>query len=185
MIRCLVIAVAVVLLASCTRSYPGIQPDELRITARWIEDVAHGIPRRAGELELVTASADHRRVALWAGGDEQGEHRAPPLQVQARLRRWTALAAALRSHLILIDPASGLVGPAPDLTPGDFTLAADIADPENRDRRTIDAIVLARAQASAEATAWYAEAVRQARLELDTQAGGTPWTPPAKKSPAR
>jgi hypothetical protein len=165
------------LLVGCTRSHPGVQPEELRIAARWIEDVAHGIPRRAGELDPVQASDEQRRMAAWAIGDDISGRRVPPRQLRARVARWPALAAALGSKLLLIDRERGLVGPAPTLAPGDFALAAEIADAENADRRTIDAIVLARAQASPEATGWYAEAVRDARIELDAAAGGTPWEP--------
>lgn len=168
------------LLAGCTRSHPGVQPEELRIAARWIEDVAHGIPRRAGELDPVQASEEQRRLAAWAIGDDISGRRVPPRQLRARVARWPSLAAALRSRLLLIDRERGLVGPEPTLAPGDFALAAGIADAENADRRTIDAIVLARAQASQEATAWYADAVRSARVELDAAAGGSAWEPESR-----
>lgn len=169
--------VASAFLAGCTRSHPGVQPEELRFAARWIEDVAHGIPRRSGELDPVVASDEQRRLAAWAVGDDISGRRELPRQLKARAARWPALVAALRSGLLLIDRARGLIGPAPSLTGGDFTLAAGIADAENADRRTIDAIVLSRTQASREAVGWYLDAVRAARVELDTNAGGSAWEP--------
>lgn len=167
----------IAVLGGCTRSYPGVQPEELQVAARWIEDVAHGIPRRAGELDPVAASDEQRRLAAWVAGDDISGRRELPRQLKARATRWPALAAALRSRLLLIDRSRGLVGPAPNLIGGDFTLAAGIADAENADRRTIDAIVLSRAQASQEAAGWYAEAVRAARVDLDAAAGGSSWEP--------
>ena len=171
----MVLAIAVVL-AACTRTRPGVQADELRILANWIEDTTHGIPRRTGELELLFASAEYGLAAQWAGGSQIGDHQRLPPQIQARIDRASALAAALRSQIVLIDRQQGLVGPAPDLTGAEFLLAAQIADAENRDRRTGDALVLSRSAASAEAAAWYREAVRDARIALDLAAGGSAWT---------
>ena len=156
----------------CTRTRPGVQLDELRILANWIEDTAHGIPRRSGELELVEASAEFMQAAQWAGGSQIGENRRLPPQINARRTRAPALAAALRSAVVLIDRRQGLVGPAPTLTGAEFQLAAQITDAENHDRRTVDALVISRSTASAEAAGWYREAARAARVALDVAAGG-------------
>lgn len=168
---------SVVALSSCERTHPGIQPDEMRIAARWLEDVAHGIPRRAGELELTGASSELLHLAQWAGGDDRDGVRSPPLQLRARINRHPSLAAALRSGVALIDAKTGLVGPTPTLSGADQALAAEITDPENRNRRTIDAIVISLTGASIEAAGWYNEAVRAARVANDTADGGTLWQP--------
>ena len=166
---------AVLVLSGCMRTRPGVQFDELRVLANWIEDTTHGIPRRSGELELFDASAEYTQAAQWAAGSHIGDQQRPPPQIQARISRAPALAAALRSQVVLIDGKQGLVGPAPGLSGAEFLLAAQIADAENHDRRTSDAIVLSRTQASAEAAASYREAARVARVALDTAAGGHLW----------
>lgn len=176
--RLLLAFTCLLMLASCERSRPGVQADELRILANWIEDRAHGIPRRPGELELMAASGEFTRAAQWAMGSQRGDERVLPPQLQSRSLRATALAAALRSRVVLIDNHQGLVGPAPSLTGSDFLLAAQIADAENHDRRAGDALVIARCEASGEAAQWYRDAVRTARIALDTAAGGTVWQAP-------
>ena len=159
-------------LAACARSHPGIQPEELRITARWCEDVARGIPRRPGELELVEASAQQWQLAQWLAGDDISGRFVPPHLLRERAARWPSLAAGLRSGVLLRDQERGLVGPAPTLSPADFTLAAALADAENHDRRTLDVLILSRVEASSGAESWYAEAVLAARREADAAAGG-------------
>ena len=173
--RFLIGLVAVIALSSCTRTRAGVQPEEVRILANWIEDTVHGIPRRTGELELLEASDDYQQAAQWASGSQIGDQRRLPPQIQSRIARAMALAAALRSRVVLIDRKLGLIGPAPDLTGAEFMLAAQIADDENHDRRTGDAVVLSRSRASAEAALWYREAVREARVALDLAAGGNAW----------
>ena len=130
------------------------------------------------KIELFGASAEFTQAAQWAMGNTIRERRMPPQQIQARITRAPALKAALRSQVVHIDARQGMVGPAPQLTGADFVLAAQIADNENRDRRTIDAVVLSRSEASSEAAAWYREAAREARVAHDLTAGGTEW--PAK-----
>ncbi len=175
----LALALLATLLAitGCERTHVGIQPDEMRIAARWLEDVARGIPRRPGELELAGASSEMLHLAEWAGGDDHDGVRTPPMQLRARINRHPSLAAALRSGVALIDPQTGLVGPTPTLSAADRALAAEITDPENRNRRTIDAIVISVTGASIEAAGWYNEAVRTARIAGDTADGGQLWRP--------
>ncbi len=165
-------------LSGCTRTRPGVQFDELRVLANWIEDTTHGIPRRSGELELFGATAEFNQAAQWAAGSHIGDQQRPPPQIQARMSRAPALAAALRSQVVLIDGKQGLIGPAPGLSGAEFLLAAQIADAENHDRRTNDAIVLSRSLASAEAAAYYRETARLARVTLDLAAGGHAWQAP-------
>ena len=163
---------ALLALSGCERTRAGIQPAEMRIAARWLEDQAHGIPRRPGELELTGASAEMLHFAQWAGGDDHDGVRTPPAQLRARINRHRALAAALRSGVAFSDPTHGLVGPNPRLSAADQALAADITDPENRDRRTLDAIVISVTGASKEAAEWYRESVLAARIAHDTADGG-------------
>ena len=170
--RWVLVFVASLALAGCARSHPGIQPEELRITARWCEDVARGIPRRPGELELVEASVQQRQLAQWLAGDDISGRFVPPHRLRERAARWLSVAAGLRSGVLLRDQERGLVGPAPTLSPGDFTLAAALADAENHDRRTLDALILSRVTASRGAERWYADAVLAARREADAAAGG-------------
>jgi hypothetical protein len=162
-------------LAGCTRTRAGVQFEELHILANWIEDTTHGIPRRTGELELLEASAEYRLAAQWVAGSQIGDQQRLPPQIVARITRAAGLAAALRSHVVLIDGQQGLVGPAPGLSESAFLLAAQIADAENRDRRTSDALVLSRCRASVEAEEFYRQAVRTARVALDTASGGQLW----------
>ena len=178
------LALVVVALCGCTRTRPGIQADELRILANWIEDTVHAIPRRVGELELLQASNEYRQAAQWASGSQIGDQRRLPPQIKSRITRGGALAAALRSGVVLIDRKQGMVGPAPELTGAEFLLAAQIADAENHDRRTGDAVVLSRSTASVEAAGWYREAVREARVALDLAAGGSEWASGSTKAPA-
>lgn len=182
-IAAMILAITVAL-CGCTRTRPGVQAEELRILANWIEDTTHGIPRRTGELELLTASAEYAQAAQWAGGSQIGDRQRLPPQIQARIDRASALSAALRSQIVLIDRRQGLVGPAPSLTGAEFLLAAQIADAENRDRRTGDALVISRSKASAEAAGWYRDAVRDARLALDLAAGGSEWSDDTEPQPS-
>ena len=171
-IRLALALVASLVLAGCARTHSGIQPEELLITARWCEDVARGIPRRPGELELVEASAQQRQLAQWLAGDDISGRFVPPHLLRERAARWPSVAAGLRSGVLLRDQERGLVGPAPTLAPGDFTLAAALADAENHDRRTLDALILSRVEVSRGAERWYADAVLAARREADAAAGG-------------
>ena len=170
--RWMLVLLAGLALAACARNYSGIQPEELRITARWCEDVARGIPRRPGELELAEASFQQRQLAQWLAGDDISGRFVPPPLLRERAARWPLIAAGLRSGVLLRDQQRGLVGPAPTLAAGDFTLAASLADAENHDRRTLDALILSQVEASRGAERWYADAVLAARREADAAAGG-------------
>ena len=170
--RWMLALLASIALAGCARTHPGIQPEELQITARWCEDVARGIPRRSGELELVAASAQQQILAQWLAGDDVSGRMVPPHFVRERAARWPSVAAGLRSGVLLRDQERGLVGPAPTLSPSDFILAAALADAENHDRRTFDVLILSRVEASSAAERWYADAVLAARREADAAAGG-------------
>jgi hypothetical protein len=162
-----------VVLVGCARSHQGIQPEELRITARWCEDVARGIPRRPGELELVGASAEQMKLATWLSGDDVSGRFVPPHLLRERAARWPSIAAGLRSGVLLRDQNRGLIGPAPSLAPGDFTLAAALADAENHDRRTLDVLILSRVEVSRSAERWYADEALAARRAADATAGGS------------
>lgn len=170
--QALLVLLALFTFNGCERTRAGIQPEEMRIVARWLEDQAHGIPRRPGELQLSNASAEMLHFAQWAGGDDHDGVRTPPAQIRGRMNRHRAVAAALRSGVVFSDPTHGLVAPNPRLSAADQALASDITDPENRDRRTLDAIVISVTGASKEAAAWYREAVLTARLAHDTADGG-------------
>jgi hypothetical protein len=175
--RLLIVCGLALLGMSCNRTTPGA-PDELPILARWVEDQAHGLPRRVGELDLDGASPALQRAAAWVAGDDLGNDRwRPPAPIAGRAARWPAVAAALRSGVLLLDLRQGLVGPAPSLTGDDFTLAATLADAENHDRRRLDVLVLSRAGMASAREAVYLAAAREARNRLDLSAGGKPWVP--------
>jgi hypothetical protein len=177
LVLAIVISVSGLLLVlpGCTRTRAGVQFEELRIIANWIEDTTHGIPRRTGELELLEASTEYSQAAQWVAGNQIGDQQRLPPQIVARINRAAALAAALRSQVVLIDGKQGLIGPAPGLSGSEFLLAAQIADAENHDRRTSDAIVLSRCRATVEAEQFYRQAVREVRVALDTASGGRLW----------
>jgi hypothetical protein len=170
-----------VLLAGCLRTYPGATPDELTYTARWIEDAAHGIPRRPGELDLDASTPELAQVAAWLTGGPYSDRHPLPHQIADRLARRPAITSALRNGVLLIDPERGLLGPSPHLASAEFGLAAGLADAENHDRRSADAIVLARSACGETAAQRYTAAVIAARVALDTADGGRRWdgtTPP-------
>ena len=174
-LRPVLLAACALAIAGCLRAYPGATPDELVYTARWIEDAAHGIPRRPGELDLDGRTPEQAQVAAWLTGGEFSDRHPLPRQLADRVARRTAITSALRNGVLLIDAKRGLLGPSPDLASAEFGLAAGLADAENHDRRSTDAIVLARSACGEAAAKRYLTAVITARGALDSADGGRRW----------
>jgi hypothetical protein len=172
------VPLAALALAACG-DRRNLRPDEAEIVAWWIEDVAHGLPRRAEELRLVDASERMAHVADWASGDEIRGERQPPRLLLARRNRHALLATMLEHGQAVLD-GKGLLAPRPGLELAEREVVEPVVDAENRDRRQLDAIVLALADVQQDGAADFLAAARKARTELDQQAGGKIWESPAK-----
>ena len=149
-----------------------LAPQEADLVAWWCEDIARGHQRSAGELRTEHASAALARVATWAGT------RSPsgdlPQQLATRRARWPVVRSLLEQGvLVLVEP--GLVAVRPDASADERSLAQPVADSENQERRTLEALVLSLAQPDDAVTRRYRSALRAARFTLDQGAGGTRW----------
>ncbi len=176
--RMLLVAIAMLLLplpSGCARWSPGLTQDEAGIAAWWCEDLIHGVPRRTEELQLVSASPAMTKLATWLAGDRLADdRRQPPELLRSRQTRRPVLASYFTSGWIRIDDR-GLVGPAPDLTPTDFAIAAEAADAETGDRQRLDSVILALIDANARQASWWNDAARAARQHWDRADGGRVW----------
>jgi hypothetical protein len=185
-LRTVILLAAVLICCSCSGARPrAATGDELEIVAWYVEDVAHGIDRRPEELLLVDGSQRMQRIAEWALGSEIRGQRAPPRLLLARRNRMPLLASAMRQDLVVLLPDSGLLAPKPGLDREEREVAEALVDSENHDRRAIDAIVLAMADAPEDDTLRFMRAAHAARIELDPAAGAVVWrgsaTPAALK----
>lgn len=152
--------------------------DEAEIVAWYVEDVAHGIPRRPEELRLVEGSQRVGRIADWMMGNDIRGVREPPALLQARRNRLQLVSNLMKQGLIVAAPDSGLLAPRPGLELVEREVAEPIVDSENRDRRSLDGIILSMADAPKAITERYLAVVRRARLELDARSGATIWKGP-------
>ncbi|MCK6490828.1 MAG: hypothetical protein L6R48_21460 [Planctomycetes bacterium] len=158
--------------AGCARS-DAWDPGQARLLAGWCEDVARGRQRDADELQIPDPPPGFTAAAAWAAGDRLADgSRRPPAHLRTRAARWPALARALADGRVVTVPGSGLVAPRPGLTPAVRAAAEDLADAENLDRRSIDAVVSRLAGATA---AGFPPAAAAQRDAQDAAAGGRPW----------
>jgi hypothetical protein len=168
------LALAATLLGGCTDRYTW-RAGEAHELGWWIEDLAHGSPRRQAELDVVDGSEMEARVAQWARGNEiHGESTWPDL-LQARCSRH-GLLATLAGQGFLVHTRDGLLAPRPGLRIDQRVVVEPAVDAEDRDRRQLDATVLALADARPEVADAYLAAVRAARAELDEAMGVKAWT---------
>lgn len=169
----LLAAVVFVAATGCREAAPReLRADEARLVAWWFEDVARGRPRNAGELQTEGGSAALARVASWAGrGSAAGDL---PQQLAARRARWPAVRGLCRAGvLVVVEP--GLLALHPDAPETQRELAQRIADAENADRRTLETLTLTIAQPDAAVTRRFRAELRDARVQLDGEAGARRW----------
>jgi hypothetical protein len=178
------LALLALLLAACGDIRP-FQPDERELVAWFIEDVAHGLPRRVDELKLPAPSAPMARLAAWAGGGAVKEWHAddqvrgdylPPQRLAARRTRWPALRALFAARQVVV-LGNGLVAARPDLPAADAAAVLPVVDDENQDRRSLDALLASVDGEGGPAVREFLGLVARARAQLDRQAGAEPWTP--------
>jgi hypothetical protein len=170
------------LLASCEDRHTW-RADEATIVGWWVEDVAHGTPRRAEELQLVDGSDLMAHLAQWAlGSDLYGTHVYPRVLV-ARLTRLPQLTSLAASHLVQ-RATDGALELRLGLSIDEQELAAPVVAQENRDRRELDALVLGLTDAREESSQAYLAAVHQARTQLDSALGILPAPPRAASATA-
>ncbi len=170
----------------------ALTADERELAVWFIEDVAHGHPRRPAELALTMPSATMRRLADWLSGGTSGRYQQggertpeeyhPPAALAARAERWPSLRALFAAHQV-VALSSGLVAARPELKAEDALIALPVVDHENLDRRALDALVVGMGGegggGSGDRRAWL-ELAAATRRELDLQAGAEPWPPPVQ-----
>ena len=78
-------------------------------------------------------------------------------------------------------PDRGLIAPSRSLVESDLAMVTPLIDAENRDRRTIDGLIIATADLHGSAIDRYRNAISTARLELDHAAGASVWDPPIRR----
>ena len=176
------------LLTSCG-TQRELSIDECELTVWFIEDIAHAQARRPEELQLATPSTAMKRLASWLCGGTEGRYQSggqrapetyhPPGPLAARANRWPSLHALFLAHQVVVLP-SGLVAARPGLSTDDEAAALQLVDPENLDRRALEALVAGMcAPGSLSQRTWLSRAV-QARTQLDQQGGAEIWQPHAQ-----
>jgi len=165
--RIAILVLAGLLLSACART---ADPQPL---VWWIEDCAHGIPRRPAELE--TAPPPPAALLTYLRGDLVDGAFQPPLPLRQRAARRPLLREAFRAGRILLQ--DGEVGPSPRLVGKELRDAAALADQENLDRRQVDVLVITLAGMGEADAMRYRDAIHAVRTELDLADGGRPWTP--------
>lgn len=167
----LTVLLALALLAGCAaRPVDAWQPERAEAVAWWIEDVAHGLPRLPGEVDMVDAGPRDAAIARWAAGSQFGERWQPPRQLAARRARWPSVAAALAEELAVRAGNDGLLAPALGVPPVRRAEIDGLVDAENADRRFLDQLVLTLGSPDPAVERTYRAAVRAARASLDTPA---------------
>jgi hypothetical protein len=176
MMRCpwLVWVILTLLVVAGCQDRQVLSPDEGRLVAWYVEDVAHGHPRRPDELLVTGASVRMERIASWAVGDHIRDQVEPPEILRSRRQRLPALAAAFAQGQIVLAPG-GLVAPRPGLAEDLTAIAATLADAENQDRRSLDAIIAGMADNDPHGIERYLSEVASARAALDRSCGGRFW----------
>jgi hypothetical protein len=157
----------------------GMRDEESTIVAWYIEDLAHGIERQAGEVQLVGSSPALTAVTRWLTRSTMDGRVIPPSQLTARAMRWPALRGLFRNGLAVVlgdGEFRGLVAPRKDLSDEEQILANPIIDAENFDRRTMDSLVRGLANMSDGAARRYSDEVAGARISLDQAAGAAVWS---------
>ncbi len=163
------------LLCSCASQRMTWDRAEAAQVAWWCEDVAHGRPRRPGELALVEGSWRMGRIAEWATGGEINGRWIPPAPLGARRARLDLLTNFLREGTAVLTP-EGLLAPRPGLEGALKALAVPAIDAENQDRRRQDSVLVAMAKPDRRERDHYIAEVTRARIELGRALGGTVWT---------
>jgi hypothetical protein len=165
-----------VCLCSCEDRHTW-RASEATIVGWWVEDVAHGTPRRAEELQLVDGSDLMAHLAQWASGSDLYGTHVYPRVLLARLQRLPQLSSLAHAGLIQC-AQDGSLRVRSGASIEDQELAAPLVARENRDRRELDALVLGLTDAREEPSQAYLTVVHQARTELDRQLGVVPAPPP-------
>lgn len=170
----LLCVVACALLSSGCGDPRGVAGDQIDLVAWYIEDVAHGQPRNPQELRVTNPTPEMDRIATWLAGTTVREQHQPPRQLASRRDRWPEVKALfVQGHAVVLD--DGLIGANPKASREDQTYALPIVDAENRDRRSLEALLISMAKCNhAEAKTWVAR-MAAARVQLDTQAGAKRW----------
>lgn len=169
--RLIAVAALLTCLGCAFRPASAWQPAEAEIAAWWCEDVAHGLVRDPGELDLVAGSPRAADVARWAAGSDLAGRWDMPHRLAARKARWPAIQALLASGEAIRAGDSGLLSPAPGVVPARRSAVSTLVDAENDDRRFIDAIVRTVGRPDPGVERAHDAAVRCARRTLDAPAG--------------
>jgi hypothetical protein len=165
----LTVLLALALLVGCAaRPADAWQPERAEAVAWWIEDVAHGLPRVPGEVDMVEGGPRDAAIARWAAGSQHDERWQPPRQLAARRTRWPSVAAALAEELA-VPAGDGLLAPALGVPPVRRAEIDALIDAENADRRFLDQLVLTIGAPDPQVERTYRAAVAAARGKLDAR----------------
>jgi hypothetical protein len=173
-VGCALLAMVGLALGAC-QDRQVLAPDEGRIVAWYVEDIAHGHPRRSDELLVTDASVRMEHIAAWAAGDRIRERQEPPEVLRDRRQRLPALAAAFAQGQVVLAPG-GLVAPRPGLSDEVTAMASTLADAENHDRRALDGIIVGMGGDDPRGVERYLSEAVAARIALDQSCGAQKWS---------
>jgi hypothetical protein len=163
-----ILAVALLALSACGGQRTALDRDESEVLAWYVEDLAHGLPRVASELQRPDGSEGMAAAAAWLSGPT------PPSEMLRRQQRWAALRALCHDRALAIDAEGQL------RARDDRRTTAQLAAQENLARDTLGQVLLSlgRLRPGSPEALRLTGFLTEARIHHARRAGAPPWTEP-------